>query len=75
MALLRQRRSLLSDDDGPCPEIREDDLVEIRRKYLISPFVGFSVLPNSNVLQTEERTRWISSKHILRQALEGLFLH
>ena len=75
MSPLRLRRSLLPDDDGPCSEIRQGDLVEIRRKYLISPFVVFSVLPNSNVLQTEERTRWISSKHILRQALEGLFLH
>ena len=40
MAPLRQRWSLLPDDDGPCSEIREDELAEIRRKYLISPLVG-----------------------------------
>ncbi|KAF3549507.1 hypothetical protein DY000_02007901 [Brassica cretica] len=40
MSPLRQRRSLLPDDDGPCSEIRQGDLVEIRRKYSISPLVG-----------------------------------
>ena len=40
MSPLRQRRSLLSDDDGPCSEIPQGDLVEIRRKYSISPLVG-----------------------------------
>ncbi|KAF2596339.1 hypothetical protein F2Q68_00007764 [Brassica cretica] len=40
MAPLRQRRSLLPDDDGPYSEIREGKLAEIQRKYLISLFVG-----------------------------------
>ena len=40
MAPLRQRRSQLSDDDdGLCSEIREEELMEIRRKYSIPPSV------------------------------------
>lgn len=40
MALWRQRRSQLSEDyDGPCSEIHEEELIEIRRKYSIPPSV------------------------------------
>ena len=39
MAPLRQRHSCFFDD-GPCSEIREGDLADMRRKYAIHPSVG-----------------------------------
>ncbi|KAG2247505.1 hypothetical protein Bca52824_087133 [Brassica carinata] len=39
MAPLRRRRSCFFDD-GPCSEIREGDLANMRRKYAIHPSVG-----------------------------------
>ncbi|KAG2266380.1 hypothetical protein Bca52824_073459 [Brassica carinata] len=39
MAPLRQCRSCFFDD-GPRSEIREGDLADIRRKYVIHPLVG-----------------------------------
>ena len=39
MAPLRQRHSCFFDD-GPCSEIREGDLADMRRKYAINPSVG-----------------------------------
>ena len=39
VAPLRQHRSQLPDDDGPCSVIRGEELMEIRRKYSISPLV------------------------------------
>ncbi|KAL0802798.1 hypothetical protein Bca101_057974 [Brassica carinata] len=39
MAPLKQRRSYLLDD-GPRSRVRGEDLVEIRRRYMIPPSVG-----------------------------------
>ncbi|KAL0846949.1 hypothetical protein Bca101_020195 [Brassica carinata] len=39
MAPLKHPRSYLLED-GPCSEIREEDLMEIRRKYGVPPLVG-----------------------------------
>ena len=39
MAPLRRHRSCFFDD-GPCTEIREGDLADMRRKYAIHPSVG-----------------------------------
>ncbi|KAL0730409.1 hypothetical protein Bca4012_026502 [Brassica carinata] len=39
MAHLKQRCSYLLDD-GPCSRVRGEDLVEIRRRYMIPPSAG-----------------------------------
>uniref|UniRef100_M4FFL8 Uncharacterized protein n=1 Tax=Brassica campestris TaxID=3711 RepID=M4FFL8_BRACM len=54
MAPLRRLRSCFFDD-GPRSKIREGDLANIRRKYLIHPSVGMRVQPSSNALRMAER--------------------
>ncbi|WZZ44964.1 hypothetical protein YC2023_041223 [Brassica napus] len=73
MAPLRRLRSCFFDD-GTRSEIREGDLANMRRKYVIHPSVGMRSPTEFERAPDGERVSWLSMRHIWKHASGELSL-
>ena len=67
IAPLKQRRSYLLDD-GPRSQVRGEDLVEIRRRYVIPSTVGIINPSEFERAPDEESMRWLYTRIIWKLA-------